>query len=116
MYVSETFEFKFSRAKSELKILSQLIETAERYESCLQTENPANSLKNWSQSSFSAVLDNDNKLKDKTCHYCKGSGHFKYNCPKLNGTNDPKPVNNAHQTVIICGEFNNQIIIIIVNI
>ena len=36
------------------------------------------------------------------------SRHFKYNCPKLNGTNDPKPVNNAHQTVVICRDFNNQ--------
>ena len=97
-----------SRDFGKFKKLSQLIETAERYELCLQTENRSNSLENWSQSGFSAVLDNDNKQKVITCHYCKESGHFKYNCPKLNRTNDPKPVYNAHQTVVICRDFNNQ--------
>ena len=97
-----------SRDFGKFKKLSQLIETAERYELCLQTENHSSSLENWSQNGFSAVLDNDNKQKVITCHYCKESGHFKYNCPKLNRTNDPKPVYNAHQPVVICRDFNNQ--------
>ena len=50
-----------SRDFGKFKKLNQLIETEERYELCLQTENLSNSLENWSQSSFSAVLDNDNK-------------------------------------------------------
>ena len=63
-----------SRDFRKFKKLSVLIETAERYELCVQTKNLSNSLENWFQGS------------------CKESGHFKYNCPKQNGTNYPKPV------------------------